>query len=173
MTDPVIPKLKIQELVGLYGETYGKGRLFVATPTRGKPRAVSAEQWSHDVLRSAEKSAFKSLVVQWSFWPGGLPPASTGNGGRHIEIIDTAAGMEKFGYDTPQSNLEKVRDLLSAGQDLLLVAASKKIPGFVPAVLCQSCCPEIHTAKILYPLMIGENYELTPFQIGYITGRGK
>jgi len=154
-----------------------KGRLFVATPTRGKPRAVSPEQWCQLVLLAAEQSEFKCLVVPWSFWSAGhatLPlPASSRPGQQYVHVVDTAAGFEELRGDTPMWGISEVIRLLSEGEDLLVVSASKKISGFIPAALVQVSAPEIHIVKVWYPVVASEGYELTPFQIGYLAGRAE
>ncbi|KKJ95567.1 hypothetical protein PK34_13740 [Stutzerimonas stutzeri] len=173
MTQTVIPRLKIQEMELPYGADSFKGRLFVGTPTCGKPRAVTAEQWRRQVLTAAEASSFKYLVVPLSFWLDELLPESVCRGPRYVHVMDTAAGVEQLCTETPAQGLHAVSQLLSEGQDLLLVSASKKIPGFIPAGLTQMSAPEIHVVKIWYPTVVSQEYVLTPFQIGYLAGRGE
>ncbi len=172
MAATAIPSLTIQEMKLPYGSEHFKGRLFAAIPECSKPHTVAADQWCQQVLETAEASGFKHLVVQWSFWPEGCPPDAIRLGQQYVQVMDTVTGIELLRGDTPEQGLEEVARLLRDGQDLLVVSASRSVPGFIPAALMQMSEPAVHIVKLWYPTVVGQGYELTPFQVGYLAGRG-
>ncbi len=170
MTKTIGLSLTIQEIELPYSDNNSKGRLFAAVPESDKPLTVTADQWRHQILETAEATDFKHLVVPWSFWPDGCPPDVVSLDARHVQVMDTVAGIELLCNEMPEQGLTKVSELLSSGHDLLLVCASQSVPGFVPAALTQMSEPDIHIVKLWYPVVVDKGYKLTPFQIGYLTG---
>ena len=173
MTKATGPNLTIQAVELPYGNYSFKGRLFAAVPESGKPLTVTADQWRQQILETAESSGFKHLVVPWSFWPEGCPPKAVRLEARHVQVMDTVAGIELLCGETPERGLTEVSELLRSGHDLLLVCASQSVPGFIPAALTQMSEPGIHIAKLWYPVVVSKGYELTPFQAGYLAGRSE
>ena len=172
MTPATSTNLTIQEIELPYGGDSFKGRLFAAIPEYSKPLTVTADQWRQQVLEAAEASGFKHLVVLWSFWPEGCPPDAVRLGAQYVQVMDTVAGIELLCGETPERGLAEVSELLRAGHDLLVVCASQSVPGFIPAALAQMSEPGVHIVKIWYPTVLDKGYELTPFQVGYLAGRG-
>lgn len=82
MTKATAPTLTTQEIELPYGNYGFKGRLFAAVPESDKQLTVAADQWRQQILKTAESTGFKYLVVPWSFWPEGCPPGSVHLGAR-------------------------------------------------------------------------------------------
>ena len=167
-------KLKTQELEMPWGLGILKGRLLVATPTRSKPRNVSADDWCSRILATAEVDRKFHLVIPCSFWPDGKPchgePTSTFTEFRRFDVMDAFCGAEEYRPDTPFDSIREIIDCLMKGDDVLVLSATKKIPGFLPAVLSRILEPDVHIVKLWWPIICGSGYELSLFQLGYLYG---
>ena len=173
MSKPPMPSLKIQELDLPYGVlTPFKGRLFSGTPNRGKPRSVPAEAWCELVLEAAQSSWKKHLAIPRSFWPKEKTLTWLSEKTQHhfqcIHVFDTFHSV--IDHAEVADSLRKKKKNLSLGEDVLIISANKKISGFVPAALTMLLDPQVHIAKVLYPITVGSGYDLTPFQLGYLHG---
>ena len=84
-------------------------------------------------------------------------------------IRDSYDGGRDNDAESPGHDLYNVFMTLRSGHSVLVYSERKKLPGFIPAVMSTLAEPECHVAKVVYPLL-GERYELTPLQIGYLAG---
>jgi hypothetical protein len=160
--------LEVQELHIPWLRSAFEGRLLAAIPSGSRPDGLSPETWASQILTAAHATGAQCLAIPVGFWPGGERSAAPG-GGRWIEVMDTYPGL---GGPTP---LDSVRDIVSAlatGEDVLCLSATRTVSGFIPAILSRLSDAEVHIEKVVWPVMQGRGYELTPFQIGYLYGLG-
>ena len=171
--NPIQLTLKIQELhFHWYGRKAVKSRLCVATPSRAKPREVTAESWCAQIVETAQASWNQHLAIPWSFWPKGKPDSqfSTEAGEqRCFDVVDVFCGFEDYHDGTPADSIREIIDCLARGEDVLILSNSKKISGFILAVLMRLLDPDRHIIKLWWPIIHG-GYDLSPFQLGYLYG---
>jgi hypothetical protein len=86
-------------------------------------------------------------------------------------MMDAFSGTENFDGHTPQDSIRTIVDYLKRGDDVVILSPTKKISGFVPAILSTVFDPHVHIVKVWCPIVYGSEYELTPFQYGYIYGQ--
>lgn len=164
--------LNIQEIKIPWCEWELKGKLYAATATKPKPRGLPPEAWVTALLHAACKCGKYRLVIPRSICPSNaemlLEQANLGEV-QWIELLDVFEGFDNYGGSTPIDAVRAIIDSLKDGQDVLILSATKKIPGFIPAILSIISAPEVHIVKVWYPIH-NKGYDLTPFQIGYIYG---
>jgi hypothetical protein len=156
-----------------------KGKLYAATSSSSKPPDISPDTWAIALVRAARRrgkfrlvipSSFCRLSIQGLFKQAGLDDTDW------IELLDMFPGEFDNGRDrywggrTPMDSLLAIVEALRAGQDVLILSATNKISGFVPAVLSRISDPMVNVVKVWYPITRGRDYELTAFQSGYLYG---
>lgn len=166
-------KLKVRELEIFYRPLPFKGRLFAATPTSPKPRDTDDNDWCDSIVAAARLSWSEHIVIPLSFWPNpersSWISCNTNPAALFFDVIDDYYGIKDHQLDTPYSSIRGMLDSLICGENILILSATKKISGFIPAILTRVTNPEIHIEKLCYPI-ISEGYELSPYQVGYLCG---
>jgi hypothetical protein len=167
----------------------GWGRLYSATPNKAKPNHMSGEEWTTSLLvaffgittasfpghgrkfelvlqSSLWESIVKTQALQESFYERQqiTKPISL------LKVTDEFCGTENFNPETPIESIGKIFDALKSGIDIFVFSCSEKISGFIPAVLSRISDSQCHIVKLWHPIIIGQGYELTPFQLGYLYG---
>lgn len=72
--------------------------------------------------------------------------------------------------DTPAEEMFKIFETLRTGMSVLIYSENERLPGFIPAMMAMLADPQVHVAKVIYPIVNGRGYELTPDQAGYLAG---
>ena len=168
-------ELNIEELKIPYGDGgVFKGKLFGATPNREKPHDMSAETWAISLLTLTTRIKEKyTLAVPVSFWPSieiCRAQKSEPNGVHWITVMDQIEDISKQHGATPERSFHQIIDALKSGKNVLILSATGKISGFVPAIMSLLLHPTAHVEKVAYPIIEGLGYEMTPFQLGYLYG---
>ena len=165
--------LKIQEHNFYWNEWQFKGRLLVAIPSKTKPKCISPETWATGILDATTKSGKFHLAIPRSFWQkswGDCSAKARVDRSRIIDVMDAFSGFDDTDGHTPVDSVLDIIKILKQGEDVLIPSATKKISGFILAMLSNIANTyNTHPVKIWYPIT-GEGYELTPFQLGYIYG---
>jgi len=176
-TMPIVDvELEIQELNIPFLPDRLKGKIFVAVPTPLKP-GVDVNTWNSAFLNN-KLIARSHLVIPWSFWPENKPPFPVSRGRDSltnslrscIDFADMFCGLEDLRDDSPIESIEEIVNHLLNGEDLTMLSPTKEISGFLPAMLTYFLCDDIHILKVLWPIIKGNGYELSQFQIGYLYG---
>lgn len=165
-------KLKIQEISIPWCNVLLKGKLFAAIPCTPKPRGFSAVAWAVDLLRATKQFGSCRLVVPSSLCSSDTSKLleQTGMGEINwIDLMDHFKGFNDFDGYSPIDAVQKIIDALNVGEDVIILSGTKKISGFVPAIISKIIATEVHAVKVWYPI-VGKGYALTPFQLGYIYG---
>lgn len=165
--------LKIQQYTLPYGGDRFKGRLLAGLPSRNKPRETNHLEWCASILKLAEAEGIHRLAIPLSFWPDGIRPFGD-DGFRleqppHIVVPDQPGTIGSVECEAPRYSIEKIVENLRRGEDVLVLTATKKISGFIPAVLGILMHPDCHIEKLLWPIQYA-GCELTPAQCGYVAG---
>lgn len=166
-------KLRVQELHIPYDSCAFKGKLLVATPFEDKPRNVAPLQWRSAIL--ANRVCKEShLVIPLSFWlpykPAHQELPSTSEFSRFYLVDEVPFDGENYSSDTPFDSIRRIIDCLKKGENVLALSATPDASGFLPAVLARVIDPNIHIVKLWWPIVHGNDYLLTPFQVGYLYG---
>ncbi|MFI3187071.1 MAG: hypothetical protein QX198_13945 [Methylococcaceae bacterium] len=173
-TETIKVKLNIQELDIPWMRIEFKGKLFAATPARSKPRGMSPETWVISLLHARSQFGKFRIAIPRSFWPSnakdlienaGMCPADW------IDVMDVFSGTENLDGLTPVDSIQTIIGYLKRGDDVVILSATKKVSGFIPAILSKTFDSHVHIVKVWYPIVYGREYELSPFQYGYIYGQ--
>lgn len=167
----VTVKLQIIEITPLC-EVGFKGRLLTAIPTELKPKSVTSKTWATSILAATAQHGKFQLALPKSFWQEkwGEVDIEAGIGGvRCIDVIDVITVTDYSCGSTPMQSVLEIIEVLKNGADVLIPASTQKISGFVPALL-NLISHDSHPVKVWNPIVCGDKYELTPFQLGYIYG---
>lgn len=164
--------LEIQEIEIPWCEWELKGKLYAAVPTKSKPRGLPLDEWATALLHAAYNCGKYRLAIPRSLCPANaeklLEQAKMGEA-QWIVMLDIFEGYDTYGGSTPIEAVREIIDSLKNGENILMLSAKKKIPGFIPAILSIISAPEVHIVKVWYPIL-NKGYDLTPFQIGYLYG---
>jgi len=166
-------KLIIDELEMPYGSGQRfKGRIFSGNPSRIKPRDVTLDEWYATILRLAA-SQWKSHIC--------IPYSLLSNQGKHheystehdqpryLDLMDDLGSISDDGSGSPASDIIEIIVCLTRGEDILILSQTRKISGFLPAILVRLCHPRLHILKLLREIE-HSGYEITAAQRGYIAG---
>jgi hypothetical protein len=161
--------MRIEELF-LFGGPL-KGKLLVATPEHRRPRDVPLETWLIELVRSANQNGKYRLAIPATFWKGLAPDFGHPelDGLSTIAVADSLEPADGHGR-RPADSIEQITRALSAGEDVLVLTSTQEVSGFIPAVLGLLADPQVHPEKVLYSIVKGESYSLTPFELGYVYG---
>lgn len=173
-TEIIKVKLNIQELDIPWMRIEFKGKLFAATPSRSKPRGISPETWAISLLHARSQFGKFRIAIPRSFWPSSSENLTEKAGmcsDDWIDVMDAFSGTENLDGHTPVESVRTIVDYLKRGDDVVMLSATKKVSGFVPAILSKVSDSLVHVVKVWYPIVYGREYELTPFQYGYIYGQ--
>ncbi len=173
-TEIIKVNMNIQELDIPWMRIEFKGKLFAATPSKAKPRGISPETWAISLLDSRSQFGKCRIAIPRSFWPSNSRNLTEKAGmcfGDWIDLMDAFGGTENLDGNTPQESIQTIIDYLKMGDDVVILSPTKKISGFVPAILSKVFDPHVYIVKVWYPIVHGSEYELTPFQYGYIYGQ--
>jgi hypothetical protein len=165
-------KLKIEKLDFSWCATKFKGRIYVATPNRSKPRDVTAESWGLQIVEVAQENWKQNLAIPMSLWPKGEPNlirGTTAGKDNCFHVLDNFCGLDGMNPTMPVESIRGIIDGLARGEDILILSNSKKISGFIPAVITRLTDTRLHILKLWYPFL-GQSFELTEFQLGYLYG---
>jgi hypothetical protein len=181
--------LEINELYVPLLAREGLGTLYSANCSTAKPADISDETWTASLLDafiSLTASNFQKctktfqLVLQSSFWRPNSESHILQKSdiiGRLIhepisivEVIDEFCGVDNLNPDTPIESIARIFTAMQSGVDIVILSRSKQISGFIPAVLSRISNPQCPIVKLWYPITIGEGYNLTAFQLGYLYG---
>lgn len=145
-----------------------KGDLYVGTPSRNKPKDVTNESWQDTILNLAVARGKACIVVPDSFWCKSNESPKDIENCLCIKFPDLCDGNVERG--TPQEAIVRIVEHLKDAEDVLILSTSKKISGFIPAILSMLAAPDCHIEKIMWPIEHGAGYTLTPAQRGYLAG---
>lgn len=147
-----------------------KGKLYIGTPSRNKPRNVTAEDWCTGLIDLVHKSWKNNFAIPFSFWPEGTRPFGNQYGllefNKYFHIVDNLGAIGLNQPETSMFEIYSIIECLMRGQDVLVLSSSKKISGFLPVVLRCLVEPQGHIVKIMY----STEGTLTADQRGYIAG---
>lgn len=150
------------------GDLPFKGDLYVGTPSRNKPKDITNESWQSTILNLALARGKAYIVVPDSFWCNSKEPPKDIENCLCIKFPDLCDGNVERG--TPQEAIVRIVEHLKDAEDVLILSATKKASGFIPAILSILAAPDCHIEKILWPIEHGAGYTLTPAQRGYLAG---
>ena len=166
-------KLIIRELEIPYcgGQPF-KGRIFSGNPSRLRPRDVPLDKWCASIVRLSTDQ-WKSRVCV----PSSLlltqemrREYSTATNGRgYLNLVDDIGTIADDGFDSPARDVREIIECLTRGDDVLILSRTRKISGFLPAILFRLFDPRCHILKILWTID-HSGYEITNGQRGYIAG---
>lgn len=145
-----------------------KGDLYVGTPSRNKPKDVTNASWQDTILNLAIARGKAYIVVPDSFWWNSNESPKDIENCLCIKFPDLCD--ENIERGTPQEAIVRIVEHLRDAEDVLILSATKKVSGFVPAILSLLAAPDCHIEKILWPIEQGAGYTLTPAQRGYLVG---
>lgn len=163
--------LIVEEAVAPYLSNRFPGKLYLARPSKNKPREVSDEEWRDSILQWAKQVGGKwAIAIPASFWPKQreVDEAASSHGCviPHIRLMDMPG--EVAGGETPENSIGEIIRALMTGQDVMILSGKEKVSGFMPAILGALVHPECHPEKLFWPVL-HQGYELTPAQMAYIT----
>lgn len=145
-----------------------KGNLYVGTPSRNKPKDVTNELWQDTVLNLATERGKAHIVVPDSFGCNGNVKQEGIEHCLCLNFPDLCDGNIERG--TPQEAIVRIVEHLKDAEDVLILSPTKRVSGFIPAIISMLAAPDCHIEKILWPIEHGAGYTLTPAQRGYLAG---
>jgi hypothetical protein len=171
--EPIFQEIQIPK----FGLTQGK--LLSAGPSYSKPLVIDKKDWVvslfNNVVKQVTREARKPvLAVPRSFWPlrmGALLDQVEFEGYQSIDVMDECGEINNADPMTMMNSIREIIDRLQDGQDVVVLSHTRKISGFIPALLMCVSLPHLEDpTKYWYTLVREQGLELTPFQVGYIHG---
>ena len=169
MTSPL--KLIIKELEVYYGQTF-KGRIFTGNPSRGKPRDVPLDEWCASIVRLSALQWKSRVCIPRSFFSSQEKRhdyLTQPDRPRYLALVDDLGSIGECQPSTPADDVREIIECLTRGDDILILSQTRKISGFLPAILAKLCHSNWHVIKLLWTLE-HHGYEITEGQRGYIVG---
>lgn len=165
--------LQFEEILIDHNRLPFKGRLLVATPSRSRPRSKPAAEWCIDLAEMILDHYQYQWVIPASFWSKGQSPwqgSMSKELPRYIALPDFC-DHDQYEFDlSPRYALQEMIDMLSDGEDVVVLNATKQPSVFTHIAIHYLQEPYRSIEKVLCWQRSTNRYGLTLPQRAYLLG---